>query len=83
MSAIINNLQYNFPPIGENLIVGASARPNELTYSEDWLRPDFVPPAAPGGAPAPAPAGPLPAETVSTDPAAGLSGLMTGAGGGS
>ena len=85
LAPIIKNRQYNYPPIGENLLVGASARPNELTFSEDWLRPDFVPPAAPGGAPAaaPAPTGPLPAETVSADPAAGLSGLMAPAGGGS
>ena len=75
LAPIIKNRQYNYPPIGENLLVGASARPNELTYSEDWLRPDFVPPAAPGGASA---AGPVP-----TDPAAGLSGLMAPAGGGS
>ena len=85
LAPIIKNRQYNYPPIGENLLVGASARPNELTYSEDWLRPDFVPPAAPGGASAagPVPTGPLPAETASTDPAAGLSGLMAPAGGGS
>ncbi|MGI9125588.1 MAG: mammalian cell entry protein, partial [Mycobacterium sp.] len=66
------------------------ARPNEITYSEDWMRPDFVPPAAPGAPapapaapPAPGPAAPLPAETVSVDPAAGLAGVMTPPGGGS
>ena len=26
------------PPLGENLFVGAQARPNEVTYSEDWMR---------------------------------------------
>lgn len=66
LAPIVKNRQYNFPPLGENLFVGAQARPNEVTYSEDWMRPDFVPPA-----------------TVATDPAAGLSGLMTHAGGGS
>jgi phospholipid/cholesterol/gamma-HCH transport system substrate-binding protein len=62
LAPIIKNRQFNFPPLGENLFVGASARPNELTYSEDWLRPDYVPPQ---GAPAPAPPGdgaPLAAE---------------------
>src|SRR5215213_11647124 len=57
LAPIIKNRQYNFPPLGENLFVGATARPNELTYSEPWMRPDFVPPAAPAPAP-----GPLPAE---------------------
>lgn len=78
LAPIIKNRQYNFPPLGENLLVGVQARPNEVTYSEDRLRPDFVPPAPP-----PAPAGPLPAETISANPGAGLSGLMTPAGGGS
>lgn len=68
LAPIIKNRQYNFPPIGENLFVGASARPNEITYSEDWLRPDYVPPSAPNGAPdaeavpPPPPGAPLPAE---------------------
>ena len=75
LAPIIKNRQYNFPPIGENLFVGASARPNELTYSEDWLRPDYVPPP-------PAPAAPSPAGAKqSTDPAAGLPGMMVPPGG--
>lgn len=57
LAPIIKNRQYNFPPLGYNLFVGATARPNELTYSEDWLRPDYVPPQ-PASAPAPAPAAP-------------------------
>ena len=44
LAPIVKNRQYNFPPLGENLFVGAQARPNELTYSEDWMRPDYVPP---------------------------------------
>ena len=44
LAPIIKNRQYNFPPLGENLFVGATARPNEITYSEDWLRPDYVAP---------------------------------------
>ena len=46
LAPIIKNRQYNFLPLGENLFVGADARPNEVTYSEDWLRPDYVPPPA-------------------------------------
>ena len=95
LAPILKNRQYNFPPIGENLLVGAQARPNEVTYSEDWMRPDFVPPAPntppgpprPGTAPplpaeAPPPASPLPA-TASTNPAAGLPGMMVPSGAGS
>ncbi|MGV0737991.1 MCE family protein [Mycobacterium syngnathidarum] len=96
LAPIIKNRQYNFLPFGMNPIVGTQARPNEITYSEDWMRPDHVPaagaPETPRAATEPAqpqPGGPLPAEagtgtgTVSTDPGAGLSGLMvppTGAG---
>ena len=65
MAPIFKNRQYNFPPLGMNPIVGAQARPNEITYSEDWMRPDYVPPAAP------APAGtPSPAEAPIPPPAA-------------
>ena len=45
LAPIIKNRQYNFPPLGINPFVGASARPNELTYSEDWLNPHMPPPA--------------------------------------
>lgn len=66
LAPIIKNRQYNFIPLGENLFVGASARPNELTYSEDWLRPDYVPPPGPSNAlpsgPPPTDAAPLAAE---------------------
>lgn len=64
LAPIVKNRQYNFLPLGENLFVGTQARPNEVTYSEDWMRPDYVPP-------------------LPTDPAAGLSGMMTPPGGGS
>ncbi len=43
LAPIIKNRQYNFLPLGENLFVGAQARPNEVTYSEDWMRPDHRP----------------------------------------
>jgi phospholipid/cholesterol/gamma-HCH transport system substrate-binding protein len=72
LAPIIKNRQYNFPPLGEDLFVGAQARLNEVTYSEDRMRPDFVPPAAntpppaqppaPGPPPALPPGAPLPAE---------------------
>jgi phospholipid/cholesterol/gamma-HCH transport system substrate-binding protein len=62
LAPIIKNREYNFLPLGENLIVGAQARPNEVTYSEDWMRPDYVPAAAPPPAGPPPPAPPLPAE---------------------
>ena len=38
LAPIIKNRQYNYPPLGFNPFVGASARPNEITYSEDRLR---------------------------------------------
>ena len=73
LAPIVKNRQYNFPPLGEDLFVGAEARPNEITYSEDWMRPDFVPPAADAPPPAaaadagpPPAAPPLPAEAPST-----------------
>ena len=87
LAPIVKNRQYNFPPVGLNPIVGAIARPNEVTYSEDWLRPDYVPPATTagqtGGRPEPEQSPstdssppPLPAEAKPTDPALGLPGLM-------
>jgi phospholipid/cholesterol/gamma-HCH transport system substrate-binding protein len=91
LAPIIKNRQYNFPPLGENLFVGASARPNEVTYSEDWMRPDYVPPQPVPAAPPPGGASeepPLPAEApatqaTSTNPADGLTGLMVPQGPGS
>jgi phospholipid/cholesterol/gamma-HCH transport system substrate-binding protein len=56
LAPIIKNRQYNFPPLGENLFVGATARPNEITYTEDWMRPDYIPPQTPAGTSAPLPA---------------------------
>lgn len=94
LAPILKNRQYNFPPIGENVVVGTMARPNELTYSEDWLRPDYVPPQPesppadnappPTGPPAPADAAAVvPPESVETNPDQGLAGLMLPFGGGS
>jgi phospholipid/cholesterol/gamma-HCH transport system substrate-binding protein len=96
LAPIIKNRQYNFPPIGVNLFVGATARPNEITYSEEWMRPDYIPPQPPPASPPPLPAEsgpppavalntpPLPAEApVATNPADGLQGLMVPPGAGS
>jgi len=44
LAPIIKNRQYNYPPLGMNPIVGASARPNEITYSEERLRPAVTSP---------------------------------------
>jgi phospholipid/cholesterol/gamma-HCH transport system substrate-binding protein len=80
LAPIMKNRQLNFPPIGINPIVGATARPNEITYSEDWMRPDYRPAPTPvtpplSDAPLAAELGPQ-SEPVNPDPAAGLPGLM-------
>jgi phospholipid/cholesterol/gamma-HCH transport system substrate-binding protein len=78
LSPIIKNRQYNFPPIGINPFVGAAARPNEITYSEDKLNP-HLPPPPPPNSPAAANepnATPPPVTTRSADPSQGLQGLM-------
>jgi phospholipid/cholesterol/gamma-HCH transport system substrate-binding protein len=75
LAPIIKNRQYNFPPLGINPFVGASARPNEITYSEDRLNPHLSPPDVPAASPLPTE--PLPAEAATpTDPSLGLQGMM-------
>jgi phospholipid/cholesterol/gamma-HCH transport system substrate-binding protein len=96
LAPIIKNRQYNFPPLGENLFVGATARPNEITYSEDWLRPDHIPPsgAVPSASPPPAAGAPPPSPPAAeapasappdhahaTNPGDGLTGMMLPSGG--
>jgi phospholipid/cholesterol/gamma-HCH transport system substrate-binding protein len=94
LAPIVKNRQYNMLPLGEDFFIGAQARPNEITYSEDFLRPSYGPNALPPPADAPPPAaGPppaadggspvYPAEAKPTDPAAGLPGMMAPPGGGS
>jgi phospholipid/cholesterol/gamma-HCH transport system substrate-binding protein len=94
LAPIVKNRQYNFLPFGEDFFIGAQARPNEITYSEDWLRPTYGPNALPPPADAPPPAAGqppaadagspvFPAEAKPTDPAAGLPGMMAPPGGGS
>lgn len=68
LAPIIKNRQYNFLPVGMNPFVTAQARPNEVTFSEDRLRPDYRP--AP-----PAPVTEPPA-AVPTNPVAGLPSMM-------
>lgn len=85
LAPIMKNRQYNFLPLAQNVFVGGTTRPNELTYSEDWLRPDYIPPQAvpqqqpptEGQPSAPAMGPPLAAEAPATpNPADGLYGLM-------
>lgn len=59
LTPIIKNRIYNYIPAGINPFVGTQARPSEITYSEDWLRPDYTPPPPPD-APSPADAPPPP-----------------------
>lgn len=76
LAPIIKNRQYNYPPLGINPFVGAVARPNEITYSEDRLNPHLPPaPAPPPTDGAAALAAEVPPATP-TDPGAGLEGLM-------
>lgn len=84
LAPIVKNRQYNFLPLGLNPLVGTSARPNEVTYSEDWMRPDYVPPqpSPTDGPPVDALPGPLAAEAAPTNPADGLPGMMVPPGGG-
>jgi phospholipid/cholesterol/gamma-HCH transport system substrate-binding protein len=44
LNPIIKNRIYNYIPAGINPFVGTQARPNEISYSEDWLRPGYTPP---------------------------------------
>ena len=88
LAPIIKNRQYNFLPLGLNPFINAQARPNEITYSEDWMRPDYRPtnntppppePVAANALPGPPP----PAEArEATNPAEGLRGIMLPPGGG-
>jgi phospholipid/cholesterol/gamma-HCH transport system substrate-binding protein len=81
LAPILKNRQYNFltpiaaagtpvpipfPPFVV-LPIGAVARPNEVTFSEDWLRPDYVPPAI---APTDPPTGAGPAPSKNSGPSA-------------
>lgn len=88
LAPIVKNRAYNFLPIGVNPFVGSQARPNEVTYSEDWLNPNLPPPPDAQQNPAPEAAAPppadglLPAEAPApTDPGLGLQGLMVPGGG--
>jgi phospholipid/cholesterol/gamma-HCH transport system substrate-binding protein len=60
INPIIKNRIYNYIPAGLNPFVGTQARPSEITYSEDWLRPGYTPP--PDATPPPEATPPAPAE---------------------
>ncbi|MGV0794072.1 MCE family protein [Mycolicibacterium sp. XJ1819] len=80
LAPIVKNRQYNFFPLGINPFVGTMARPNELTYSEDWLRPDYIPPAGPRNEPPLAAEQSVPADTP-MDPKEDLHDMMLPGGG--
>jgi phospholipid/cholesterol/gamma-HCH transport system substrate-binding protein len=78
LAPIVKNRQYNNLPFGMNPFVNAQTRPNEVTYSEDWMRPDYRPtphaqtPPPPDGSlvgePPTVDAAPLPAEAAAPAP---------------
>ncbi|MCV7190852.1 MCE family protein [Mycolicibacterium thermoresistibile] len=83
LAPIVKNRQYNFLPFGLNPFVGAAARPNEITYSEDWMRPDYRPMSLPAPADQSLPAEePVVPAVRAADPSQGLPGLMIPHGGG-
>ncbi|MFZ2175368.1 MAG: mammalian cell entry protein, partial [Rhodococcus sp. (in: high G+C Gram-positive bacteria)] len=45
LGPVLRNLAVNFPPVGENVLSGAVARPDEITYSEESLKPAATTPA--------------------------------------
>jgi phospholipid/cholesterol/gamma-HCH transport system substrate-binding protein len=81
INPIIKNRIYNYIPAGLNPFVGTQARPSEITYSQDWLRPGYTPPPGavlpPNGTPpdappldgAPPPGAPPPAPADQPPPA--------------
>jgi phospholipid/cholesterol/gamma-HCH transport system substrate-binding protein len=57
VNPIIKNRIYNYIPAGINPFVGTQARPSEITYSDNSLRPGYTPP----------PQGPPPADSPPAD----------------
>ncbi|BBY25601.1 Mce family protein Mce3D [Mycobacterium stomatepiae] len=79
LNPIIKNRIYNYIPAGINPFVGAQARPSEITYSEDSLRPGYVPAAPPPEAPPPPSARPsadAPPPVEPPPPSAGMSSIQ-------
>ncbi|WP_297626592.1 MCE family protein [Nocardia sp.] len=60
LAPVLRLLQMNYPPVGVNAVSGLSVRPEQIDYSEQWLR---------GTAP-------TPPTTESVDAARGLAGLL-------
>jgi phospholipid/cholesterol/gamma-HCH transport system substrate-binding protein len=80
INPIIKNRIYNYIPAGINPFVGTQARPNEITYSENSLRPGYVPPAPPDAPPppeAPPLPGPPPDQPPPAEPPAPSAGLTS------
>ena len=55
VNPIIKNRIYNYIPAGINPFVGTQARPSEITYSDNSLRPGYTPPPEQGPPPADSP----------------------------
>jgi phospholipid/cholesterol/gamma-HCH transport system substrate-binding protein len=53
LGPVLKNMAVNFPAIGVNPITGVQARPDEIDYSDNDLRPAAPAPAAPKATPAP------------------------------
>ncbi|MGU3651020.1 MCE family protein [Mycolicibacterium sp. A43C] len=66
LAPIVKNRQYNFLPVGVNALVGATTRPNEITYTEEWMRPDHNPATATTGPEILAPAATSPTPDLAT-----------------
>lgn len=73
VNPIIKNRIYNYIPVGINPFVGTQARPNEITYSEESLRPGYTPPPPPEAAPATPDNQPQPAEAPPPPPNTNMS----------
>jgi len=71
VNPIIKNRIYNYIPAGINPFVGTQARPNEITYSEDRLRPGYTPP--PDAVPPPDATPPAPADQPPPPPSGTIS----------
>ena len=71
VNPIIKNRIYNYIPAGINPFVGTQARPNEITYSEDRLRPGYTPP--PDAVPPPDATPPVPADQPPPPPSGTIS----------
>ncbi|MGY3554785.1 MCE family protein [Williamsia sp. R60] len=70
LGPVLKNLAVNFPAVGVNPLTGVQARPNEIDYSDNDLRPATPAPSTPKAPP-----------TAPTAPANPLAGLLAPGGG--